>query len=465
MGTSSTPPAVGSSEGKRTRDTLRSSSRQNTLFFWAAVVALLVGGTALSVGFYRGEQQRQVTSLEARVNSMGAFITPAQLAPLHGDSSDLSRPAYLVLKAQMHKLVGLNPDMRFAYLLGADKQGLFFYGDSESPSSKDYSAPGDRYPEASAELLASFKNARPFVEGPTSDSFGTWVSGLYPIVGPGGKVVAVFGADIAYDNYRNKLLLVALAPASIVVVMLLILTVYYRMRRREQASFDLKAELVSVASHDIRSPLTGIQWAAQSIAEAPAGPASKELAGAIVSTAVELRATVNTLLSLAVEERGLASQPQCADIALKTMVGEIVAVLTLTARERQVRLSVDRSITAGDTIYGDEEKLKRVVANIIGNAIKYTKASGTVVVGYAKTPVTDSIWVRDQGIGIPAAELAAVQQGYHRAANVARSSVEGTGIGMLLARRIVAAHGGQLRIESTEGVGTTCTIELPRKPV
>ena len=99
-----------------------------------------------------------------------------------------------------------NGDVRFIYLTGLKDNEAIFLLDSADPSSFDYSPPGEVYPDASPELFRSFATDEPFVEGPVSDRWGTWVSGLAPISDPSdNRVIAVLGLDINATRWRVTL--------------------------------------------------------------------------------------------------------------------------------------------------------------------------------------------------------------------------------------------------------------------
>jgi signal transduction histidine kinase len=112
----------------------------------------------------------------------------------------------------------------------------------------------------------------------------------------------------------------------------------------------------------------------------------------------------------------------------------------------------------------DAARLERVFANVIANAIKYSPSGSPIFVDIARQPGDDNSWavvaIRDQGIGIPAADLPFIFERFHRAGNVAQQ-IQGTGIGLSSTRQIVEQHGGTIDVASQEGVGSTFTVRLP----
>jgi signal transduction histidine kinase len=112
----------------------------------------------------------------------------------------------------------------------------------------------------------------------------------------------------------------------------------------------------------------------------------------------------------------------------------------------------------------DQDRLERVLHNLLSNAIKYSPAGGEVRVSIQRERTLGGDWavvsVRDQGLGIPAAEVPRIFDGFHRASNVA-GRISGTGIGLATARQVVEQHGGTLGVATEEGRGSTFTVRLP----
>ncbi len=108
---------------------------------------------------------------------------------------------------------------------------------------------------------------------------------------------------------------------------------------------------------------------------------------------------------------------------------------------------------------GDEGRLRRVVQNVVGNAVKYSPAGAPVRVEVRRDDGLAVVAVRDCGVGIPAAELPRIFERYYRASTA--RGIAGSGIGLSGAQAIVAQHGGTITIESVVGAGTTVTITLP----
>lgn len=161
------------------------------------LLAVCVGGWFL-VGLLSeyGERQERANVISRAVTA-ASTIDPGLVGSLKGSKADERTAAYLALRRQIAGIKRSNPDVRFVYLMKKRDGIVVFLSDSENEDSADYSAPGDPYPEASPALLMIFDNARPFVEGPIRDRWGTWISAHAPVLDlHSGRVTAVFGMDI-----------------------------------------------------------------------------------------------------------------------------------------------------------------------------------------------------------------------------------------------------------------------------
>jgi len=202
-----------------------------------ALMVILLFGVILIV--YTAERadvvQREKLLTETRLIKSG--IPAGNLQRLNGSESDLASPDYLAVKEELIRARHADPQIRFTYVLGQrpDKT-IFFFVDSEPPVSADYSAPGDQYPEASATLLEVFLSGEETTEGPVTDRWGTWVSGIIPLTdAPTGTVTAVIGTDVDARDW-NMQILIACGPAIIgtLLMILLVLIFFYVLDRNER---------------------------------------------------------------------------------------------------------------------------------------------------------------------------------------------------------------------------------------
>ena len=112
---------------------------------------------------------------------------------------------------------------------------------------------------------------------------------------------------------------------------------------------------------------------------------------------------------------------------------------------------------------GDKQRLAVLLGNLIGNAIKYTPSDGRVDVGVSATERLVQISITDTGVGIAANDQSMIFEKFYRAADDAVQAVPGTGLGLAIAREVARLHGGDIRVKSELGKGSTFTVELPRR--
>jgi hypothetical protein len=165
------------------------------LFVAAIGYGLLRFVTAYGVGYERSR-------LMARAAVIARSLDAETIKKLTGRVADQDTPLFRSIVARLAQLETDNKDCRFVYLMGRKDGAVIFLADGTDPSSPDYSPPGEVYEEASPALVRSFATGEPFVEGPSSDRWGTWVSGLAPIRDPSSQsVLAVMGMDVSADRW------------------------------------------------------------------------------------------------------------------------------------------------------------------------------------------------------------------------------------------------------------------------
>ncbi|MFN8591126.1 MAG: PAS domain S-box protein [Thermomicrobiales bacterium] len=230
---------------------------------------------------------------------------------------------------------------------------------------------------------------------------------------------------------------------------------------RKQAEAAREALLDAVA-HDLKNPLTALRLQLQLLQrnlERQGGLEPEVLAERLAGLA-ELTARMTVLIDELGEQRhvipghGATLDRQPTDLV--ALVRHAIDDLAPTEDERPIRVE-----SADDTLVGhwDPSQVRRVLDNLIGNAIKYSPAGGTIEIGLAREDGVAVLTVRDEGIGIPASDLPHIFEIRHRGSNV--GDIAGSGVGLAGARQIVEQHGGTIAVESTEGQGSTFTVRLP----
>jgi signal transduction histidine kinase len=435
------------------------SDRFHLVSMALAVLAGLVS-IAFAVSAGAGSADRTRSELSERSQTIAAALPYETIAQLQGTGDDDGTAPYILLKQQLAAVKKANPDTRSIYLMGRHNGQLFFYVDSEEPGSRDYSSAGEAYNDGTAGDKAMFDSRQPLVEGPVSDEYGTFISGLAPILRPNGSVAAVLGIDVASSTFYRNIAASASLPLLTGLSFILIIIVFESMRRRNAQLLALRSELVSVASHELRNPITGVRWAAESLEKNNHDQTLVPLITAIKHSAEGLQASTEDILALfhAMSRRKLEIRPT----DFSDLIRGIFAVQELSAKQQNISLELDTGWPAGLVVWCDAEQMKRVLHNVISNAIKYTKPNSTVTVGYTEEAKYHAIWIKDEGIGIPADEQSKVFRGFYRASNAVASKVPGTGLGLFMVKAVLESHGGNVTFNSEQDKGSTFTLHLPK---
>lgn len=235
---------------------------------------------------------------------------------------------------------------------------------------------------------------------------------------------------------------------------------------RRESHIRTLEDIIAIAGHDIRQPLTAILGGLQFLARrARKGAAVEELMAQAEGLTDQVRRAVrlsDTLLDVARAETG--------DLAIVRSEMDLAHVIQETLDEMRMAAPEHEFVFAGPTFVpytGDERRLSRMLRNLLENAVKYVPAeSGPIVVtladeGTDTRPGAVMLSVRDSGPGVTAEQLAHLFDRSYRAPG--SDAVPGTGLGLYIVRQIVEAHGGRVRAEAVPGGGLEIRIELPRE--
>jgi len=400
-------------------------------------------------------------ALTDRAATIATALDTEKIAQLTGKPSDTSLAVYQELQTKLRLLKQNNTDARSIYVTRIHSGGVYFAVDSEVASSKYHSPPGKIYANASNFLKGMFSITTPGVEGPLGDGNGSsWVSGLAPVVDlHTGRAVAVVGIDSNANVYNQAILASAATPLLVSVVFIVVLAIYEWNRHRQQRELKARSELMSIASHELRTPITGMRWAAESMLHIqPQGP-MQTMAKAMYDSVLNLQAGTEDILQLTRLQKN--PKLQMAPTNLTQLVGEICNTQRILAGQKRVLINMDQTWPQSLVITCDPVRMKQVFHNLVSNAVKYTKPSTAVVVQYQLSGRQHKITIADQGIGIPKDEQSRVFAGFYRASNAKASGESGTGLGLYLVKTIVEQHHGKISFVTEENKGTTFTVILP----
>ncbi|MFH1457616.1 MAG: ATP-binding protein [Candidatus Omnitrophota bacterium] len=224
-----------------------------------------------------------------------------------------------------------------------------------------------------------------------------------------------------------------------------------------------KTDFVSSVSHELRTPLTSIKGYAAILLSEKLGalPSQlKERLEKINRHSDELAQFVNDLLDISRIESGRVSMKRESQ-DLKTIIEEVADLLSIIIKEKQIEFSYSVPQEA-QTVFVDHSQIKRVLINLINNAIKFTPSGGKITVLCHSANNEVQVDVHDTGYGIPESSIEKIFEEFYRVDNPINQEVKGTGLGLALVKNIIEAHQGKIWVKSKLDKGSTFSITLPK---
>lgn len=231
---------------------------------------------------------------------------------------------------------------------------------------------------------------------------------------------------------------------------------------REKRINRLKTEFVSIAAHQLRTPLSAIKWVLKMVLEEDAGPINEEQEEALrkgFESNERMIKLVNDMLNVSRIEEGRL-QYNITKTNFKEVYDTVLNNLKSKIEEKSIKLNIKKP-TKMPSVYIDKEKIRLVMQNLMENAIKYTPDNGTITLEIKKQKEKIKVRVKDNGVGIPKKDQEKLFSKFFRAENVKKMETDGNGLGLFIANNIIKKHNGKIFFESEEGKGTEFYFYLP----
>ncbi|MHB8770792.1 MAG: sensor histidine kinase [Syntrophales bacterium] len=217
-------------------------------------------------------------------------------------------------------------------------------------------------------------------------------------------------------------------------------------------------EMSDNIAHDLKNPITRIRGSAEvTLTTARTLPEYETMAASAIEECDRLLDMINTMLMISKTEGGV-EMPAAEAIDLAALAREACELFGTTAEDREVKMTC--TVPDSCPLQGDARMIRRLIANLLDNALKYTPPGGAVTVSVVESGQQALLAVRDTGMGIPAGDLPRIFERFYRG-DQSRSQT-GIGLGLSLARAIARAHRGEITVTSAPGAGSTFTVTLPK---
>lgn len=277
---------------------------------------------------------------------------------------------------------------------------------------------------------------------------------------------------IAFTEQSQAFVLMSMAAITIIllalVILVAILALSYRTAVQDTAKAQAQKEFLANMSHEIRTPLNGLiglnYLMMTHIDKENQVEQIKEWLRKSYNTANYLLSLVNNILDLSKLQAGKVDIIQ-APVELEELIDAIWSMQHENIESRGVQFIVESDISV-PCILGDETRIKQVLMNIVGNAAKFTPQGGTITLSASQQKTDDAHVVttyrcEDTGIGMSEEFVSKIFDSFSQEKNKNTNGIQGTGLGMAISKLIVDAMGGDIQVQSKQGVGTTFTVALP----
>jgi len=239
--------------------------------------------------------------------------------------------------------------------------------------------------------------------------------------------------------------------------------IYSKLNRRLKEIDQMKTEFISVASHQMRTPLSAIKWVLRMILDGDLGPLNaqqKEMLVKGYQTNERMITLINDLLNVSRIEEG-RFRYRFVHMSIDELIESVIQEIYNVIKKRNIKFEYKKPKTPTPKANIDPQKIRLVIMNLLDNAVKFTPPGNRVIVSLHHNSNEITFTVTDKGVGIPSNQQHRIFSKFFRADNVIRMQTDGSGLGLFIVKNIINNHQGRVWFESAEGKGTTFSFSLP----
>jgi len=449
------------------------------LFFMSATLMLMVT-IVVSIYISRMDNAVEVITkdhLLAAARAASTFLTAEELDLFHSED-DMERPEWELTKSRLRQFAE-DYHVLFVYYWRDCADGRIQYIIDNDDDEEEMATPEMFFDLDSDPITAEVVPIVMAGEAWTSDlgaytaSWDGLISGIAPVFDSAGSVYCAAGVDLSDEiiltrRHNIRILRIVLLCSLFLSILSANLSVrsYRKKARQSENANQAKSRFLSIMSHEIRTPLNAIIGMGELALRSDSIPIMAEYAREIKQAGVTLLSLINDILDFSKIEAGkLEIVP--VPYNLPVMVNDVVNIIRMRISEKPIRFFVNIDPELPPILSGDEMRLRQILLNLLGNAVKYTE-QGQISLSIRKETVVKEnkicliVDVSDSGIGIKQEDKVRLFTEFTQFDTQKNRGIEGTGLGLAITKRLCMAMGGDLLVSSVYGEGSTFTALIPQ---